>query len=132
MSEDKIAQALHAGLLSASESDMTGNADANVVDGLFALSRVINRLIDTIERQSPLLDEDDMRRAVAEGTTRAFDHMHSEDIQTAIVEGTREALAIMDPVAAIKEGIDGAFGVYPSQVLDAIADGTREALKEQR
>jgi hypothetical protein len=37
----------------------------------------------------------------------------------------------LDVQTAIADGVDKAFGVYPSDVTNAIADGTREALSKE-
>lgn len=47
---NEIANAIHANFTSPNEPDKNLEA-ANVVDGLFAISRAINRLADAIEKQ---------------------------------------------------------------------------------
>ena len=46
--DNEISHALHFTLVSPNESDRNGE-DANVVDGLFAIARAINRLSDAVE-----------------------------------------------------------------------------------
>ena len=54
--------------------------------------------------------------AISEGVRRAF-------------SAWLESLSKDDVLTAIRSGVDFAFDVYPSDVLHAIADGTREALE---
>lgn len=60
--------------------------------------------------------------------------MTSEEVAALIKETIAEALPSEgDILEAIREGVRLAFDqVYDSQILDAIADGTKEALSEKK
>lgn len=57
-----------------------------------------------------------------------------QEVLDAITKGVHDAVAAVLPTRAeirddIEEGTRQAFTVFDSQILDAIADGTKEALK---
>jgi hypothetical protein len=88
--DDQVAKALRQTLVSPNEYDSKGEA-ANVVDGLFAIARALNRVakaIDGIKAAMPT--EEDIREEIFQGVKDAFPE--GREIRDAIRAGAENAM----------------------------------------